>query len=308
MLKDILDKLKRRKSEPVSEPQSRNGLTAETIESENVVVGTQIVNNYISASKTSLNPKQIETALRQYLGWLQRQYKNIPFFSYHAEDRRMKPIPIEAAYVQFFATIEDYGDVDSQEALKKQIANLGGKLALENILLLQEHTVLLAEAGMGKSIGLLRLAHWLAQGIEQNSSSIADRLRLARLLPLPVYVPLSLFAQHAKAYAGGAPVIRESLPAFIDRFVQDNSIGLPADFFSTLIAQDTPVVLLLDGLDEIVDEGWRMLVSGHIQSLSHSKANVRFVVTSRPSAYASHQRSRLGEGFVQLRLTDFATA
>ena len=274
----------------------------------NINTRTQIyyfVTCYIQSGGAETDASKIEQKLKAYLSWAKQQYSAIPLFSYHPGDKKMRPIPIESAYVAFDAEVESLGNVSNKADLEARLKNLGGRISFERVLMLGPHLVITAEAGIGKSIVLLWLAHALADAIERDIAVTADALCLTKPLPVPIYLPLGLYAQHLKQQAASsdATVEGHSLPHFIDAYLRDNTLGLPADFFSVLIEADTPIVLLLDGLDEIVDEGQREVVSAHIASLSRSKANVRFVVTCRKSAY--HRRTQLGDGFIHLKPAPF---
>jgi formylglycine-generating enzyme required for sulfatase activity len=274
----------------------------------NINTGTQIqyfVTCYMQGGGAETDARKVEQKLTAYLSWAKQQYNAIPLFSYHPGDKKMRPIPIESAYVTFDAEVESLGDIDNKADLEARLKNLGGRISFERVLMLGPRLVITAGAGIGKSIVLLWLAHALADAIETDIGASADALNLTKPLPVPIYLPLGLYAQHLKQQtsAANAKGGGQSLPRFIDAYLRDNTLGLPSDFFSVLISADTPVVLLLDGLDEIVDEGQREVVSAHVASLSRSKANVRFVVTCRTSAY--QRRTQLGDGFIQLKPAPF---
>lgn len=271
-------------------------------------IGTQtgnVVARYIQSGGAETDAPKIEQKLKAYLSWAKQQYSAIPLFSYHPDDKKMHPIPIESAYVAFDAIVESFGDAENKADLEARLKNLGGKVSFERVLMLGPRLVITAEAGIGKSIVLLWLAHALADAIERDIAVTADALCLTKPLPVPIYLPLGLYAQHLKRQAASSNAIAggHSLPRFIDAYLHDNMLGLPDDFFSVLIEADTPIALLLDGLDEIVDEGQREAVSAHIASLSRSATNVRFVVTCRTSAY--HRRTQLGGGFIHLKPAPF---
>lgn len=82
------------------------------------------------------------------------------------------------------------------------------------------------------------------------------------------------------------------LKEFLDRTVPRDSFHLPPDFFSTLIDSDKPIVLLLDGFDEILDEQLRERVAEHLHNLMLGKQHVRFIISSRPSALYAYRDNR----------------
>ena len=69
---------------------------------------------------------------------------------------------------------------------------------------------------------------------------------------------------------------------FLFRSLKNERIELPADFFDTWLT-DGHAVILLDGLDEVLDSGTRSYVANQVTSLinEYSPRGVRFVLTSR---------------------------
>lgn len=167
----------------------------------------------------------------------------------------------------------------------------------------EAHLTLLAEAGQGKTMTLVYLArqicaHLMTRRDRENPALLRKALGVSsyRQLAIPFYVPLSVFAEaliHDKL----------SLSAYLDREIKSESLGLPDDFFSALIAADKPVLLLLDGLDEILEPHDRERVAEHISNLAAGKRHVRFIVACRTAAYSGN--SQLSGSLVLASLAPF---
>lgn len=269
-------------------------------------IGRDQINIYLNSGGATRDAQQLQRAIQEYLGWVQRQYSTIRLFSYHPGDRKMRPIPIEGAYVQFDAVIDEtsLATLDDRVTLAQQMKNLGGKTPFAEMLKFGHHVVIAGGAGTGKSIALLQLAFKLAQGIEADTAAAADQLVLSRPLPLPIYLPLERYAQYrAVCRQRGASPGEQSLARFIAEHLRENHLGLPDDFFSTLLDADARLVLLLDGLDEVIDPNERTHIAAHIQSLASGKRTVRFVVAARPQALLGD--ARLDAGFLRLMPAPF---
>lgn len=156
----------------------------------------------------------------------------------------------------------------------------------------RRHIVLLAGPGQGKSLTLLTLARLMSEHLLTKRDRLDARLVRKqtgfdgyRDLALPLYVPLNVYA--SELAAKGANVNR--LVEFLGERLKGAAPDLPDDFAHALITADQPLVLLLDGLDEIVDPTLRRIVAEHIRQLGYGTSRVRLVVSSRPSAYGASE-------------------
>ncbi len=88
-------------------------------------------------------------------------------------------------------------------------------------------------------------------------------------LPLPIYVPLSLYDRYYKELPTGAKAKEKTLAAFISRYLIERqaTFDLPEAFFQSLLRHDHAVILLLDGLDEVPGEKERSRVRAAIEDL-----------------------------------------
>jgi len=155
--------------------------------------------------------------------------------------------------------------------------------------------VIVGDPGTGKTTHLRKLAHWLS----------TDGGKKLGLDPgcVPLFVPLrdlhkdemSQPAQSSQALDGA--ILRE-----LER------IGAPCDrSYLAALRAARPILYLLDGLDEVPSLASRARVSRWIESLLHSEANARIVVTCRVFGYQDSS-VRLGAGFTQLELLALSEA
>ena len=119
-------------------------------------------------------------------------------------------------------------------------------------------------------------------------------------LPLPIFIPLSLYADHRRQFADHPDPRQRQLATFIDCYLHERQLNLPADFCATLFEQGRHLILLLDGLDEVPNEDERALVSQAVRDLKFGQPHARFIVTSRTPAYVG--RAVLGDEFRVIRV------
>jgi len=77
-------------------------------------------------------------------------------------------------------------------------------------------------------------------------------------------------------------------------------LSLPPEFLAHLLRNETCILLLLDGLDEVPNEEERARVRQAIEDLTSGREKLRVVVTSRTAAYRG--QAVLGRGFQHIRV------
>lgn len=143
--------------------------------------------------------------------------------------------------------------------------------------------VILGDPGSGKTT----LLHFLALVYARGPQSAAERLKIdsPEADRLPIFVPLAAFDDMLRESrrAGGSLTLLEFLPRYYDR-----RRGLPGlePLFRRALTSGRAVVLL-DGLDEVIDVGTRTYVAEQAGALINewSPRGVRFAVSSRFVGY-----------------------
>ena len=244
-----------------------------------------------------------------YLRWLRSHTECIELRGIErAGGARVVSLPLEAAYVPLRARpIPRPGDAQEREATQRSSrsrANAGEKTApdervgdndidLNQVLGLGNRLVIIGGPGSGKTTVLLHMAWALASSLLTGQAEPA-RLRLglavaASEMPLPIFVPLASFARFRRQLPASAPARERTLAHFISYHLirKQADVDLPDDFFVQLLRDGRPVILLLDGLDEVANEEERAEVRASVEDLVSGQARMRVVVTCRTIAYRS---------------------
>jgi formylglycine-generating enzyme required for sulfatase activity/energy-coupling factor transporter ATP-binding protein EcfA2 len=121
-------------------------------------------------------------------------------------------------------------------------------------------------------------------------------------LPLPVFIPLGAYAEYLRKLPFSTEPQKKTLASFISYYLIEKQTGfdLPNDFFERLLIDGRSVLLLLDGLDEVPDEGERAKVREAIDTLVTGRRNLRVIVTCRVAAYQG--RTALRKGFKEIQV------
>jgi predicted NACHT family NTPase len=197
------------------------------------------------------------------------------------------------------------------------------QITMRQLLAQGSRLAVIGAPGCGKTTVLQHVAWSLAEALRSGRPELAaDRLGLtgdpssyrsggSELalnavkgpgLPLPIYVPLSLYADHRRRFADHPDPRQRQLATFISHYLLERQAGLdlPDDFFAALLDRGHHVILLLDGLDEVPTEDERAQIAQAVRDLTHSRERARFVVTCRTPAYQG--RAVLGGDFRLVRV------
>ena len=267
--------------------------------------GTQIgvVEHYHAAGESPHSRAALERHVGDYLRWLQERTQHIEMRGIQlAGGAQVGYLPLETAYVPLRARpaqrLGERGgagelDVEADADLRES------DIALNEVLGLGNRLVIVGGPGSGKTTVLMHMAWALATSLlnreaEPARSRLGLNLELSAL-PLPIFVPLALFARHRRSLAAADD---KRLIAFISQHLiaKQSAFGLPADFFEQLLLDGRHVVLLLDGLDEVANERERSAVRQCVEELVSGRPAMRTIVTCRTIAYRN-DRTALGAQF-----------
>jgi len=153
--------------------------------------------------------------------------------------------------------------------------------------------VITGAPGCGKTTFLYVIASTLARGMLTGQTEAAQNLiGLPAPLPLPVYFSLGDYNRYRISPNIAADPEHGTLLAYA-RYALIRQLGglrLPRDFFERLLTGGQACVFLLDGLDEVVEERHRQIVSGDVENLSYIEDLGHIVVTSRTRAYVGESK------------------
>src|SRR5690606_40810151 len=98
--------------------------------------------------------------------------------------------------------------------------------------------IILGGPGSGKTTVLLHLAYALCKTLAQDDINFAKKhLGLEDMIPLPILVPLSLFAAYWRDLPAGSAAERSTFAAFISHYLveKQTNFPLPSNFFQQLL-------------------------------------------------------------------------
>ncbi len=180
-----------------------------------------------------------------------------------------------------------------REPVEETIVTLSLSEALRH-----QYLAVIGAPGSGKTTLLKYLALSFAR------RQARERLELTEdRLPILVYLrDFGPFLDAAPQQEDGAALLLH----FLSEQYQKTAayLNLPGDFFSQRLEAGRCIVLL-DGLDEVIDPVKREHVLNMIVALASRYGANRFVVTSRPRSYESDAKQRLAPLYAECAIRDF---
>ena len=290
----------------------------------NVIVGNKnqvnlIVNEY-AYSLDKKSQMDLKRQIEEYLDWVQESFGTIVLRGIERGGEQVVNVPLETMYVPLQAELQTFDDEHNLE--KKNISLKGAtrkklvgvtlddvrsaysrKITLNEILSFGNRLIVTGGPGSGKTTVLLHLAWTLAAALRGSPKLAKQKLGLETALPLPIYVPLTRYADYLRKLPSSANAERNSLKTYISEYLNERGTNLEMlspDFLNYLLRDGKTVLLLLDGLDEVPNEDERALIRSRIDDLVTGKKNLRVVVTSRTAAYQG--QAVLGRDFQHIHV------
>ncbi len=146
--------------------------------------------------------------------------------------------------------------------------------------------VILGEPGTGKTLLLKYIMIMLLKGKGEEKLGLNSDI-------IPFYAPIGELSNPDE----------ESFVDFIKRVCLFEKYSIPDHTFKTLLNNDGGIILL-DGLDQVVDEPTRNKICKWIDKARQEFVSTSFIITSRPAEYKGN--SRLGSNVLVLSIQDLS--
>ncbi|WP_374689185.1 SUMF1/EgtB/PvdO family nonheme iron enzyme, partial [Promineifilum sp.] len=260
-----------------------------------------IVSHYLNTPGERLwDEEAFREALRRYLDWMARRYGRPQLRGVEKKERDLPPITLEKVYVSLGAVPdpdrrEEMGQRGGRRAAEPTAPEEGRAEPVDMATLLRDNPrlIITGAPGCGKTTYLYVIASTLARALLTGRTAEAETmLGLPAPLPLPVYVSLGDYNRYRTGrHTSGDPEYGTLLAYARHALIRQlGGLHLPRDFFERLLTRGQACVFLLDGLDEVVEERHRQIVSGDVENLSDIGDIGRIVVTSRTRAYVGESK------------------
>jgi energy-coupling factor transporter ATP-binding protein EcfA2 len=311
-----------RQAGAVARPGTGDVTTGRDMAAGNIVTGTQIIHivNVYRAGGGIWDEADYRTALERYLEWLAAVTGRVVLRGIKRGGQQAVESSLQEVYVPLAAEAlpaardllkrdlgrPAWGRERSSVAAEDEVVAppmATARITMQELLRQGERLVVIGAPGCGKTTVLQHIAWTLAKALRTDQPALAtEHLGMTGELPLPIYVPLSLYADHRRRFTDHPEQRQRQLATFINHYLLERQAGLdlPDDFFATLLNQRRHVILLLDGLDEVSNEDERALVSQAVRDLTFGRTQAPLVVTSRTQAYQG--KAVLGRDFQVVRV------
>ena len=233
--------------------------------------------------------RNLDQEIRSYCEKAEALNDSIPLTGF--KTRLRVPIRLEDIYVPLRAMIDTrgtghmcFGDAENAESYLKKCGE-GREIALPEAFHVMEEMnrkgiVILGDPGSGKTTHLKRLLLWCLHGGLGQLGLTEDMI--------PVFLPL----RELRDLAGG-------LDDFIQSQLNQGHLKTPEGFGARMLKRGN-LLLLFDGLDEVVSPESRARVSRWIEEALSLYPDCRFVVTCRFAGYTS--RVQLNAHFLEMHI------
>ncbi|MCP5097209.1 MAG: SUMF1/EgtB/PvdO family nonheme iron enzyme, partial [Chloroflexi bacterium] len=234
----------------------------------------------------------LDTALGCYLEWVEKTYGRLDLRGVEERQRKIHGLTLADVYVSLRATLDAEDDPNREYWRDAERAEQQARtINMRELLQQSRHIAITGDPGCGKTTYLTIIAGTLAQAYRSGDDTLVKQhLGFAAPLPVPIFIPLGEYNRYRRQFSNHENPTYGTVRAFINHDVRNKIRTLPPDFFDKLLDGDTPVILLLDGLDEVADDAERRLVSRELQTLIDGGEAAYIVVTSRTRAYRGQVR------------------
>jgi predicted NACHT family NTPase len=264
-----------------------------------------IVTHYHQEQGAYRDTVSLKEQIEDYLKWVEERYGTIELRGIKREDSPIVQLDLETVYVPLEAVTYVPENLGLSPASGHRLSE-PRDIRLDQVLHLGTRLIITGGPGSGKTTVLLYIAWVLASALNADDLQLAEsRLGLSGNLPLPIFVPISAYAAHLQKLENVPQPVdpsEKTLASFVSRYLIEKQSGfdLPRDFFTRLLRKGEQVILLLDGLNEVPEEGLRGQVLEKIEELVTGREQMRVVVTCRTAAY--RRGTNLGKGFEEVNV------
>jgi len=211
-----------------------------------------IVNNYYH-SNPAVSKEELETQVKEYLDWVQESFGTITLRGIEQGGKQVVTLPLETVYVPLAAEYSQEEELglafDAEEVGRKHRAmermaerrQASSSIKLNQILSLATRLIVTGGPGSGKTTVLQHIAWSLAYSLQTGILSLAqEKLGVAFPLPLPIYVPLSLYAAYLRDLPKSASGKERSLATFVSEYLLQRQmhLNLSPDFIAHLLREE----------------------------------------------------------------------
>lgn len=200
------------------------------VHATNLVTGVQI-NPIVQVYRTGggvCDEAAYRAALRRYLEWLGAAMSRVVLRGIKRGDQQAVELSLHDVYVPLAAEALP----EARESLRRGLRSTppdaellashmaATRITMQGLLAQGDRLAVIGAPGCGKTTVLQHIACTLAAALGTDQPDLAAaRLGLTGTLPLPIYVPLSLYADHRRRFADHPEPHQRQLATFINHYL-----------------------------------------------------------------------------------------